>query len=82
MQTNYYRYKIRIKIQNMFLFAFYLDNAPSELIVQADHIHLFDDINVNTCDETCNVEDIVGTVELHTNGLDSGCNLEQCCTYC
>ncbi len=66
----------------MFLFASYLDNAPSQLIIQADRIHLFDDINVNTCDETCNVEDIVGTVELHTNGLDSGCNLEQCCMYC
>ncbi|UJR27982.1 hypothetical protein I4U23_009240 [Adineta vaga] len=54
------------------------DNAPSELIVQSDHIHLFDSVNVNTCVESCNVEDIVGTVELHSNGLDSGCKLDQC----
>ncbi|CAF0826469.1 unnamed protein product [Adineta ricciae] len=54
------------------------DNAPSELIVQSDHIHLFDSVNVNTCSESCNVEDIVGTVELYSNGLDSGCNLQQC----
>jgi hypothetical protein len=36
---------------------------------------------VNTCGETCNVEDIVGTVELDTKGLDSGCDLKQCCMY-
>ncbi|CAF1551747.1 unnamed protein product, partial [Adineta steineri] len=56
------------------------DNAKSELIIQSDRLHLFDGVNVNTCDETCIVEDIVGTVELHSKGLDSGCNLEQCST--
>ncbi|CAF2502141.1 unnamed protein product [Rotaria sp. Silwood2] len=54
------------------------DNAPSKLVIQSDHIHLFDTVNVNACDETCNVQDIVGTVELDTNGLDSGCNHDQC----
>ncbi|CAF2965080.1 unnamed protein product [Rotaria sp. Silwood2] len=56
------------------------DNAPSKLVIQSDHIHLFDTVNVNACDETCNVQDIVGTVELDTNGLDSGCNHDQCST--
>ncbi|CAF0754565.1 unnamed protein product [Adineta steineri] len=56
------------------------DNTKSELIIQSDRLHLFDGVNVNTCDETCIVEDIVGTVELHSKGLDSGCNLEQCST--
>ena len=59
--------------------SFFLDNAASELIVQSDHIHLFDSVNVNTCPDSCNVEDIVGTVELYSNGIDSGCKLEQCC---
>ncbi|CAF0822901.1 unnamed protein product [Rotaria sp. Silwood1] len=57
------------------------DNAASsKLSIQSDHIHLFDTINVDTCDETCNVQDIVGTVELDTHELDSGCNLDQCST--
>ena len=36
---------------------------------------------MNTCDETCNIEEISGTVTLHSNGIDSGCDLEQCCMY-
>jgi hypothetical protein len=56
------------------------DNAPEKLLVQSDNIYLFDQVNVNTCDETCSVQDIVGKIELNTNGLDSGCNPEQCST--
>ncbi|CAF1250602.1 unnamed protein product [Rotaria sordida] len=56
------------------------DTAPSKLIIQSDRIHLFDTVDIDTCDETCNVQDIVGTVELDTNGLDSGCNHDQCST--
>jgi hypothetical protein len=56
------------------------DKSQSKLIVQSDQTRIFDTITVNTCGETCNVEDIVGTVELNTKGLDSGCNLQQCST--
>lgn len=58
-----------------------LDSAPGKLLIQSDRIHLFDTVTVNTCDETCYVQDIVGTVELDSNGLDSGCNPDQCCMY-
>jgi hypothetical protein len=56
------------------------DTASEKLVVQSDNIPLFDSVTVNTCDETCNVQDIAGRIELHTNGLDSGCNPEQCST--
>ena len=61
-------------------FEFYLDDASQQLTVQADRIHLFDTVRVNTCEETCQVEDIVATVTLDSHGLDSGCNSDQCCT--
>jgi len=60
---------------------FYLDNNPTKLPIQSDHTHIFDTVHVDTCDETCAIEDIVGTITLDTNGIDSGCNLEQCCMY-
>ncbi|CAF1423677.1 unnamed protein product [Rotaria magnacalcarata] len=56
------------------------DKASEKLLIQSDRIHLFDTVNVNACEETCNVQDIVGTVELDSNGLDSGCKLDQCST--
>ncbi len=62
-------------------FCIYSDESAEELLIQSDNIHLFDTVNVNTCDQTCDVQDIVGKVELNTNGFDSGCNLEQCCMY-
>jgi hypothetical protein len=59
----------------------YLDNNPTKLTIQSDHTHIFDSVHVDTCEETCAVEDIAATVVLDTNGLDSGCNLEQCGMY-
>lgn len=56
------------------------DKATTQLTIQSDRIHLFDTINVNTCEETCQIEDIVGTVLLDSHGLDSGCDLQQCST--
>lgn len=65
------------------IFSFILpDKATTQLTIQADRIHLFDTVNVNTCEETCQVEDIVGTVFLDSHGLDSGCDLQQCCRCC
>ena len=61
--------------------TFNLDTNPAKLTIQSDHTHIFDTVHVDTCDETCVAEDIVGTVTLDSNGLDSGCNLEQCCMY-
>lgn len=58
------------------------DESPSKLLIQSDRIHLFDKIKIQACEETCNVQDIVSKVELNAHGLDSGCNLEQCCMYC
>ena len=55
-----------------------LDESPSKLFIQSDQIHLFNTVKVQACEETCNVQDIVGKIELNANGLDSGCNLEQC----
>jgi hypothetical protein len=70
------------KLTLFFIFIFiYLDKSDSKLIVQTDSVHPFDTINIDTCDETCNVEDIVGTVQLDTKGLDNGCDLKQCCMY-
>lgn len=59
-----------------------LDNHPTKLTIQSDHTHVFDTVHVDTCDETCAVEEIVGVVQLNTNGLDSGCDPEQCGTSC
>ncbi len=56
----------------------YLDNNPTKLTIHSDHTHIFDTVHVDTCDETCAIEDIVGTVTLDVNEIDSGCNLEQC----
>ncbi|CAF3887254.1 unnamed protein product [Rotaria sordida] len=54
------------------------DDYPTKLTIQADHTHIFDTVHVDTCDETCAVENIIGTVTFDSNGIDSGCNLEQC----
>lgn len=82
MQTNDYRYEIKIfKTRFLTKKNCFSDTASEKLVVQSDNIPLFDSVKVNTCDETCNVQDIAGRIELHTNGLDSGCNPEQCCTY-
>ncbi|CAF1435096.1 unnamed protein product, partial [Adineta ricciae] len=54
------------------------DDNPSKLTIRSDHTHIFDTVHVDTCDETCAVENIVSTVTLDTNGIDSGCALEQC----
>ncbi|UJR21434.1 hypothetical protein I4U23_024520 [Adineta vaga] len=54
------------------------DENPAKLTIQSDHTHIFDTVHVDTCDETCAVEDIVSTVTLDSDGIDSGCNLEQC----
>ncbi len=62
--------------------TFHLDTNPAKLPILSDHTHIFDTVHVDTCDETCAVEDIVGTITLDSNGLDSGCNLEQCCMFC
>jgi hypothetical protein len=78
MQTNDYRYEIKRFLTKK---KFFSDSASETLVVQSDNMHLFDSVKVNTCDETCNVQDIAGRIELHTNGLDSGCNPEQCCMY-
>ena len=59
-----------------------LDNHPTKLPIQSDHTHVFDTVHVDTCDETCAVEEIVGVVQLNTNGLNSGCDAEQCGTSC
>jgi hypothetical protein len=83
MQTNNNRYcKERQTLENENnIFCICADESTEKLLIQSDNIHLFDSVDVNTCDESCNVQDIVGKVELNTNGLDSGCNLEQCCMY-
>ncbi|CAF1018548.1 unnamed protein product [Adineta steineri] len=54
------------------------DNNPTKLTILSDHTHIFDTVHVDTCDETCAVEEIAGIVTFDTNGIDSGCNLEQC----
>ncbi|CAF0892158.1 unnamed protein product [Rotaria sp. Silwood1] len=54
------------------------DDYPTKLTIHADHTHIFDTVHVDVCEETCVVENIVGTVILDSNGIDSGCNLEQC----
>lgn len=54
------------------------DNNPTKLTIQSDHTHIFDGIHVNTCDDTCVVEEIVGQIDLQTDGIDSGCHIEQC----
>jgi len=54
------------------------DNNPTKLTIQTDHTHLFEAVHVDTCDETCAVESIRGTVTLDSNELDRGCNVEQC----
>ncbi len=77
MQTNDCRYRrvfLRPEKDEI-----YLDNNPTKLPIHSDHTHIFDTVHVDTCDETCAVEDIVGTITLDTSGSDSGCNLEQCC---
>jgi len=55
-----------------------IDNNPTKLTIQTDHTHLFEAVHVDTCDETCAVESIRGTVTLDSNELDRGCNVEQC----
>ncbi|CAF4457107.1 unnamed protein product, partial [Rotaria magnacalcarata] len=55
-----------------------LDNNPTKLTIQADHTHIFETVHVDVCDETCAVADITGTIMFDSNGIDSGCNLEQC----
>ncbi|CAF3271573.1 unnamed protein product [Rotaria socialis] len=54
------------------------DNNPTKLTIQTDHTHIFETVHVDVCDETCAVEDITGTIMFDSNGIDSGCNLEQC----
>jgi len=58
--------------------VFNLDNNPTKLTIHSDHTHVFDTVHVDTCDETCVVEDIVGKVTLDINEIDSGCNHQQC----
>jgi len=80
--SDYYEFNYSLSTnRNNPLILFYLDNNPTKITIHSDHTHIFDTVHVDTCDETCAVEDIIGTVILDTNGIDSGCNPEQCCMY-
>lgn len=90
MQTNNYRYRRQQSERENGVFpiallneliansCFDLDNNPNKLTIHADHVHIFDTVHVETCEETCVVDEIAATVTLNHNGIDNGCNPEQC----
>lgn len=85
MQANDYRYEeekkgnVEFPIKRLNIsFIIDLDNNPNKLTIQTDHVHIFDTVHVETCEETCVIDEIISTVTLNNNGIDSVCNPDQC----